>query len=66
MIKHLTACFAGSPAKKPTLRTLLILLLAAAMPLWAAEPKELDWPALIPEGAPVIPPQLTPCTTCRN
>ena len=75
MIKHLTACFAGkpaptsgrvprvgagSPAKKPALQTLLILLLAAAMPLWAAEPKVLDWPALIPEGAPVIPPQLTP------
>ena len=39
---------------------LLALLLVIAMPLWAAEPKELDWPALIPEGAPVIPPQLAP------
>ena len=31
-----------------------------SLPLWAADPRELDWPALIPEGAPVIPPQLTP------
>ena len=42
------------------MRMLLALLLLVAMPLWAAEPKELDWPALIPEGAPVIPPQLAP------
>jgi len=48
------------PAKRPAMRMLLALLLLVAMPLWAAEPKELDWPALIPEGAPVIPPQLTP------
>ncbi|WP_236179971.1 DUF3299 domain-containing protein [Pseudomonas mosselii] len=31
-----------------------------SLPLWAADTRELDWPALIPEGAPVIPPQLTP------
>ncbi|WP_449430075.1 DUF3299 domain-containing protein [Pseudomonas putida] len=36
------------------------LLLLLAPPLWAAEPRELDWPALIPEGAPVIAPQLAP------
>ena len=43
--------------------TLAVLLFALVffMPAgWAAEPRELDWPALIPEGAPVIPPQLTP------
>ncbi len=51
---------AGLPAKRPVMQTLLILLLAVAMPLWASEPRELDWPALIPEGAPVIPPQLAP------
>ncbi|MFJ4398106.1 DUF3299 domain-containing protein [Pseudomonas sp. NPDC089396] len=39
---------------------LLLMLLLLALPLWAAAPRELDWPALIPEGAPVIPPQLTP------
>lgn len=44
----------GAPA-------LLLLALVFFMPAgWAAEPRELDWPALIPEGAPVIPPQLTP------
>ncbi len=51
---------AGSPAKRPALLTLLILLLTMSMPSWADEPRELDWPALIPEGAPVIPPQLAP------
>jgi hypothetical protein len=70
MIKNLIPLFAGKPcgapvgaglpAKRPALQTLLVLLLTAAMPLWAAEPRELDWPALIPEGAPVIPPQLAP------
>jgi len=75
MIRNLTACFAGkaaptsgrvppvgadSPAKRPALNRLLLLLMTVAMPLWASEPKELDWPALIPEGAPVIPPQLAP------
>ncbi len=51
---------AGSLAKRPALQILLSLLITVAMPLWASEPRELDWPALIPEGAPVIPPQLTP------
>ncbi len=51
---------AGSPAKRPALQILLSLLITVAMPLWASEPRELDWPALIPGGAPVIPPQLTP------
>lgn len=60
MIRNLTALFAGTPAKKPALHTLLMLLLTVAMPLCAAEPRELDWPSLIPEGAPVIPPQLAP------
>ena len=50
----------GLPAKRRALQIGLILLLTVSMPLWAAEPKELDWPALIPEGAPVIPPQLAP------
>ncbi|MGY4524399.1 DUF3299 domain-containing protein [Pseudomonas sp. TE21394] len=60
MIRNLTAIFAGKPAKRSALHTLLILLLTVAMPLWADEPRELDWPSLIPEGAPVIPPQLAP------
>ncbi|MFB4391959.1 DUF3299 domain-containing protein [Pseudomonas sp. LS_2] len=42
------------------LQILLLLLLVLIIPAWASEPRELDWPALIPEGAPVIPPQLTP------
>nr|WP_189657061.1 DUF3299 domain-containing protein [Pseudomonas sp. BW16M2] len=41
-------------------RVLLVALLLFSLPAWAADPRELDWPALIPEGAPVIPPQLTP------
>ncbi|MGF6394400.1 DUF3299 domain-containing protein [Pseudomonas plecoglossicida] len=59
MIDRLTGLIAGKPA--PTrVAPVLWMLLVLAMPLWAAEPRELDWPALIPEGAPVIPPQLTP------
>ncbi|MBK5004957.1 DUF3299 domain-containing protein [Pseudomonas sp. S60] len=60
MIRQLLDSSVGLPAKKPALRWLLALLMLAAVPAWAAEPKELDWPALIPEGAPVIPPQLAP------
>lgn len=41
-------------------RCLMLLLLLFSSPLWAAEPRELDWPALIPEGAPVQAPQLAP------
>ncbi|QXH35317.1 DUF3299 domain-containing protein [Pseudomonas muyukensis] len=39
---------------------ILLALLWLPVACWAAEPRELDWPALIPEGAPIIPPQLTP------
>lgn len=42
------------------LRVLLLSILCLAAPVWASEVRELDWPALIPEGAPVIPPQLAP------
>jgi len=42
------------------LRVLLLSILVLAAPVWADEVRELDWPALIPEGAPVIPPQLAP------
>ena len=38
----------------------LSMLLMLASPAWAAEPRTLDWPALIPEGAPVSAPQLAP------
>ncbi|MHC6223754.1 DUF3299 domain-containing protein [Pseudomonas sp. X10] len=41
-------------------RALLLILMLTVTPLWAATPQTLDWPQLIPEGAPVIPPQLTP------
>ncbi|MFG0633312.1 MULTISPECIES: DUF3299 domain-containing protein [Pseudomonas] len=68
MIQNLTHLFAAvrqfdKPAHRraATQQILLLLVLIALTPLaWAAEPRELDWPALIPEGAPVIPPQLTP------
>lgn len=39
---------------------LLLFLLFAASPLWADESRTLDWPQLIPEGAPIIEPQMTP------
>lgn len=42
------------------LRVLLLSILFLAAPVWADEVRELNWPALIPEGAPVIPPQLAP------
>ncbi|MBV6286642.1 DUF3299 domain-containing protein [Pseudomonas aegrilactucae] len=42
------------------MRRALLLLLLIAPPLWAEEPRTLEWPQLIPEGAPVIEPQLTP------
>ncbi|MNZ31075.1 hypothetical protein D3C78_483640 [compost metagenome] len=41
-------------------RALLLLLLLNASPLWAAEPRTLEWQQLIPAGAPVIQPQLAP------
>ncbi|MGB8974877.1 MAG: DUF3299 domain-containing protein [Pseudomonas capeferrum] len=62
MTSNLTACFAGLPAKRPVhaVQIVLLVLLTLALPAWATDPRELDWPALIPEGAPVIPPQLAP------
>jgi len=53
---------AGLSAKGPgqAAQILLVVLLSLALPAWADEVRELDWPALIPEGAPVIPPQLAP------
>lgn len=39
---------------------LVLLLLFMLAPAWGDEPKTLDWPALIPEGAPVAPPQMAP------
>ncbi|MDT8922864.1 MULTISPECIES: DUF3299 domain-containing protein [Pseudomonas] len=62
MTRNLTAFFAGKPANRPAraVQLLLVVLLWLASPAWATEPRELDWPALIPEGAPVIPPQLAP------
>ncbi len=47
MIRNLCALFA-------------FMLVFLAVPALAVEPRELDWPTLIPEGAPVIAPQLTP------
>lgn len=41
-------------------RCLMLLVLLFGSPVWSAEPRELDWPALIPEGAPVQAPQLAP------
>lgn len=41
-------------------RALLLMLLLIASPLWAAEPRTLEWQQLIPPGAPVIQPQLAP------
>ncbi|MFV3328751.1 DUF3299 domain-containing protein [Pseudomonas sp. NY15372] len=55
---------AGKPAPTGTAvalqALLLLLLLSLALPLPAAEPRTLDWPALIPEGAPVVPVQQAP------
>ena len=42
------------------MRRALLLLLFIALPAWAGEPRTLEWPQLIPPGAPVIEPQLTP------
>lgn len=41
-------------------RSLMLIVLLFTSSTWAAEPRELDWPALIPEGAPVQAPQLAP------
>lgn len=42
------------------MRRALLLLLFLALPAWAGEPRTLEWPQLIPPGAPVIEPQMTP------
>ncbi|UVK85654.1 DUF3299 domain-containing protein [Pseudomonas sichuanensis] len=47
-------------AQPGLLAALALALLFILSPAWASEPRELDWPALIPEGAPIIPPQLAP------
>ncbi|MBA1203108.1 DUF3299 domain-containing protein [Pseudomonas capeferrum] len=41
-------------------RFLLLFLLLVASSSWAGESRTLDWPQLIPEGAPIIEPQMTP------
>lgn len=41
-------------------RLLLCLLLACAVPVWAAPIHELTWEALIPPDAPKLEPQMTP------
>ncbi|QBF28711.1 DUF3299 domain-containing protein [Pseudomonas tructae] len=41
-------------------RALLLSMLLIAAPVWAAEPRTLEWQQLIPAGAPVIQPQLAP------
>lgn len=42
------------------MRRALLLLLFFTLPAWAGEPRTLEWPQLIPPGAPVIEPQLAP------
>jgi hypothetical protein len=41
-------------------RCLAALWLAASLPLWAAEPREINWDALIPPDAPHLKPVMTP------
>jgi len=41
-------------------RLLLSLLLLVTAPLWAKEPRTLEWSQLIPTGAPMIQPQMAP------
>ncbi|MCX7080812.1 MAG: DUF3299 domain-containing protein, partial [Pseudomonas sp.] len=41
-------------------RALLALLLLVAMPLWAAEPKDLTWSQMIPPDAAPEVPNMTP------
>ena len=41
-------------------RALLALLMLVALPLWAAEPKELTWSEMIPPDAPAEVPNMTP------
>ncbi|QHA84710.1 DUF3299 domain-containing protein [Pseudomonas mediterranea] len=41
-------------------RALLALLMMVALPLWAAEPRDLAWSEMIPPGAPPEAPNMTP------
>ncbi|MGE8067910.1 DUF3299 domain-containing protein [Pseudomonas sp. NPDC089569] len=41
-------------------RAVFALLMLVALPLWAAEPKELTWAQMIPPDAPVQVPNMTP------
>jgi len=41
-------------------RALLALLMMIALPLWAAEPRDLAWSEMIPAGAPAEVPNMTP------
>jgi hypothetical protein len=41
-------------------RALLALLLIVALPLWAAEPRDLGWSEMIPPDAPPEVPNMTP------
>ncbi|MNQ83209.1 hypothetical protein D3C85_982820 [compost metagenome] len=41
-------------------RVLLALLMLVALPLWAAEPKDLTWSQMIPPDAPVEVPNMKP------
>ncbi|MGN8345989.1 DUF3299 domain-containing protein [Pseudomonas sp. SMV71] len=42
------------------LRALLALLMMVALPLWAAEPRDLAWSEMIPPDAPPEVPNMTP------
>ncbi|UVJ43520.1 DUF3299 domain-containing protein [Pseudomonas sp. LS1212] len=42
------------------LRAVLALLLLVALPLWAAEPRPLDWAEMIPPDAPKVAPKMAP------
>ncbi|AKJ98137.1 MULTISPECIES: DUF3299 domain-containing protein [Pseudomonas] len=41
-------------------RALFALLMMVALPLWAAEPRDLAWTEMIPAGAPPEVPNMTP------
>ena len=41
-------------------RALLALLMLVALPLWAAEPRDLAWSEMIPPDAPPEVPNMTP------
>lgn len=41
-------------------RAVLALLMLVALPLWAAQPKDLAWSEMIPPDAPKEVPNMTP------